>query len=218
MTIKDSYNNNYLKRDYFQYNSLLYYAYIKSIIELVGLKNESTVLDVGCGQGFFSNLFRKCNMHVTGVDLSDVGIQVAKNNYEYFGIKFIATDVIAFNNNERYDCVFSRNFSLYNTKEIVNDTYVTDKFLSLLRKDGIYIFIYNTRLKLGKYSDSWRYHSCQEIEKHFSRYFGGKSYIVNKIAPLFLRKYAFNDINTRANKYLSEKYGFGVDVVWVLRK
>ena len=216
MSIKNSYNESYSKHDHFKYNNLLYYAYIKTLVKLIDLKNGSSVLDVGCGQGFFSNLFRKCNMYVTGVDISDVGIQIAKK-YECTSAKFISTDVMTLNPGEKFDCVFSRNLSLYNSKKIENNYYITDRLVSFLKRDGVFVFIYNTRLKSDIYCETWRYHKYIEIENHFSKYYGHKIHFVNKIAPWFFGIYSFNGINTKINKYLSEKFGFGVDIVCVLR-
>lgn len=56
-------------------------------------KKGASVLDVGCGQGFFSYLFRKHGMTVCGIDVSEVGIRAAQNAYGHLGISFVVADI-----------------------------------------------------------------------------------------------------------------------------
>lgn len=46
------------------------------------IRPGSNVLDVGCGAGFLSNDLSACGFHVTGVDLSEESLRVARNHDE----------------------------------------------------------------------------------------------------------------------------------------
>ena len=111
----DFYNESYKRKNYFHYQSWVYAPYISSLISYSGLKKESSVLDVGCGQGFFSSLFNKYGMRVHGIDLSDAGVEMAKNQYGRPGLTFSVEDVETARFAEPFDCVFVRSCSLYNT-------------------------------------------------------------------------------------------------------
>ncbi len=54
-----------------------------------------SVLDVGCGQGLNTVRFANDwpNAEITGVDLSDIGIEYAKNHYQANNISFYCMDV-----------------------------------------------------------------------------------------------------------------------------
>lgn len=48
-------------------------------LRLLGLKKGETLLDIACGQGFFSRAFAEAGAHVDGVDISPELIAIAKS-------------------------------------------------------------------------------------------------------------------------------------------
>ena len=52
-----TYDRFYRQPNYFHYRDWLYRPFIRALIKAAGLKRGSRVLDVGCGQGFFTALF-----------------------------------------------------------------------------------------------------------------------------------------------------------------
>src|ERR1700723_96158 len=89
----DFYNETYRETNYFRYQNWLYEPYVSSLIAFCGLRKGAMVLDVGCGQGFFSNLFRKNGMRVHGIDMSETGIRAAQSLYGHLGITFAVADI-----------------------------------------------------------------------------------------------------------------------------
>ena len=108
----DNYNTKYAERNCFRYHEWLYAPYISSLISFCDLQRGSSILDVGCGQGFFSYLFHKCGMKVHGMDISQVGIQVAKSIYGHLGIKFEVADIHTAAFPVKFDGIFVRSCSL----------------------------------------------------------------------------------------------------------
>ncbi|MFZ5447589.1 MAG: class I SAM-dependent methyltransferase [Thermodesulfobacteriota bacterium] len=53
--------------------------------------NFNTILDVGCGKGTFSHLLKKANNEVTGIDISETAIKIAKGKYP--DISFVCVDL-----------------------------------------------------------------------------------------------------------------------------
>jgi len=67
------------------------YPYLGNAVEALcpQLGHGSRVLDVGCGSGFWSNLFAQKGCVVVGIDPSESGIAVAKGAYP--GPRFVRT-------------------------------------------------------------------------------------------------------------------------------
>lgn len=211
------YNSQYQKQNYFGYSEWIYNQYISSLIHACGLKEGSLVLDVGCGQGFFSYLFRKNGMKVYGIDISDVGIHMAENMYGHLGITFAVADIETVVFPEQFDCVFVRSCSLYNTSDFPEKDEVTANLLRYVRPSGVLIFLYNSNFS-RKRSESWRYHSWEDLKKHFVRYPNAKLCFSIKIDTCLLGRYAFNGFITAANMIVSNVFGIGGDLICILKK
>ena len=164
---RQRYDAKYRDQNYFRYREWLHAPYVSSLIAFCGLKQGSSVLDVGCGQGFFSYLFNKHGMRVLGVDLSETGIRIAESLYGQLGITFTVSDVEAAAFPEKFDCVFVRSCSLYNNGAFPGDGEVTTKLLRHLKDGGVFIFVYNSNFS-SKTSSTWRYHSLRDVQQHFS--------------------------------------------------
>ena len=211
------YNESYKRRNYFRYPTWIYGPYISSLISFCGLKRGDSVLDIGCGQGFFSYLFSKEGMKVYGIDISEVGIRTAESLYKRLDITFAVSDVKTATFAEQFDCVFVRSCSLYNSVDFPLRAEVTENFLRHLKVGGIFIFAYNSTLS-SKPSLKWQYHSLEDIQRHFSGYPNAEFFFLNKMTTCVLRKYSFNPFVTRLNSCLTRILGVGGDLVCVLKK
>jgi len=83
----------------------------EELVELIetGKINSCKVLDVGCGEGFYSIYLAKKGFDVTGIDISERAVEYAKKNAEKEGvkIKFLVMDVNDLEKlNEKFDFVF----------------------------------------------------------------------------------------------------------------
>jgi ubiquinone/menaquinone biosynthesis C-methylase UbiE len=60
---------------------------LPNLLRLVNLQSKESLLELGCGQGFFLEHFLKFSNHITGVDIGKELIQIAKEknkNISYF--------------------------------------------------------------------------------------------------------------------------------------
>lgn len=75
-----------------------------NILRLMNIKKEESVLDLACGQGYFSRQFHKMGGQVTGVDISSKLIEIAKNKSSK-EIKYFVSpaEKISFLNKESFD-------------------------------------------------------------------------------------------------------------------
>lgn len=211
------YNESYKQENFFRYRTWIYEPFISSLIAFCGLRKGSSVLDVGCGYGFFSSLFYQHDMRVHGIDVSETGIQTAAARYGRRGITFTVADIETAAFAEQFDCVFVRSCSLYNTDIFPSHKGVTPKLLKHLKTGGILIFVYNTHFS-SKVSATWRHHSVEDVRSHFSGYRGAKIFLLNKITTYVLRKYSITPLLTRLNTLLCRSTGMGGELVCVLRK
>jgi SAM-dependent methyltransferase len=196
----------------------MFNQYIKGLVSVASLEEGSFLLDVGCGQGFFSYLFHKMHMKVTGIDLSETGIREARNTYGSRGINFLVGDALNTPFSIKFDCVFVRSFALYDTEDFPIKCDVTEALLSNVRRGGTFIFAYNTKLSPKKKSASWRNHTLSDVRRHFSRYPNTRIFFISKVDALLMRKGSFNPFVTKLNMVLSENLGLGGDVVCIFRK
>ncbi len=70
------------------------HALAREYVSLVsGLKDISTVCDLGCGNGYLASQFGKAGYRVTGLDASSTGIEVARRHYEKENVTFVLADL-----------------------------------------------------------------------------------------------------------------------------
>jgi SAM-dependent methyltransferase len=211
------YDEVYQKENYFGCRQWLYRPYVKALVSLAGLREGSTILDAGCGQGFFANLFAEEGMSVFGVDISQVAIQKAKEKYPELSDRFFVLDFENPSNAPKVDCVFIRNCSLYNTRSFRDATSPTRGLLELLRPGGAFIFALNTNLsQTGK---SFLNHNLADVRSHFHlRATNYELYYINKIDPLVLGRQSFNKEITGINELASKITSLSGDAIVIARK
>lgn len=215
---KDSYDTCYKTPNYFRYRESIYGPYLKAVFARANLKPDSAVLDVGCGQGFFSSLLRKCGMRVTGIDISETGIRTARESYGSLDIEFLVGDVNAISIEKKFDCVFTRSLSLYNNSDFATRREVTEALMKYVKPGGIFIFAYNTNLSASKANSDWCYHTLQDVRRHFCNYRGAKCLFTLKIEAIILGKYALNRLFSRVDAALSSALGVGGEIVCIVPK
>ncbi len=87
---------------------------------VINQKNFTNILDIGCGKGAFTNLMKKNNARITGVDISKTAIERARGRYPDIDFR-CQTAGQAFNGNDMWDLVvFIETLSyMENWKEII---------------------------------------------------------------------------------------------------
>lgn len=70
---------------------------------------DDVILDIGCGNGFFTYDVAKKVRSVTAIDLSEDNIELAKRGFNKDNIKYICGDASQFDFREKFDVVILSN-------------------------------------------------------------------------------------------------------------
>ena len=67
---------------------------VPHLLKLLDLKNNATIVDLGCGNGFFASFVRDRVKYYLGIDASPTLIKIAKNGHKKHGnINFVIDDL-----------------------------------------------------------------------------------------------------------------------------
>jgi SAM-dependent methyltransferase len=211
------YDEAYKAENYFQNREWLFRPYVKALISLVSLRKGSIVLDAGCGQGFFANLFANEGMAAYGTDISRVGLQSAQRRFPSLAGRLFTSDLLMPAVREEMDCVFVRSCSLHNTPGFEDGLEVTDNLLTVLKPGGLLIFGYNTNLRPA--DESWINHSLSQVQSHFERRgLSAQVYLSNKLDAVAFGRYAFNRLFTGINALACNLTGLSGEAVAISNK
>jgi ubiquinone/menaquinone biosynthesis C-methylase UbiE len=165
---------NHLARDYqaFReeqgtYNELVE---VPAMLELIGDVKGKRVLDAGCGFGYYSILLAKSGATVTGIDISERMIELAKNNAREASIKcqFFVCDMQNLS-------MFAKNtFDMVVSSVVVGDLDFPEKAFSevyrVLKHNGTFAFSENHPLLKGSWEkDSGGKRLHWNIDNYFDR-------------------------------------------------
>jgi 2-polyprenyl-3-methyl-5-hydroxy-6-metoxy-1,4-benzoquinol methylase len=214
----EPYDINYSQDDFFHNRKRINRTYVKNIIRKAGLLENSTVLDVGCGQGYFSHLFNRCGMDVLGIDLSETGIRYAQEHYGKDRLSFVVGDALEIPVSMKFDCVFTRSLSLYNTDRLEQIRSTTDKLMAHLKENGLFILTYNAIFSRKKQVESWRHHTLKDMRRYFSPYQNKAIYFSSKVDCLVFGRRAFNPVFSQINICASRCFKLGGEIVCFIRK
>ena len=138
------------------------HQYGNDVAELIECKTESTVLDLGCGNGSLTNQLKNKGLHVIGIDDSEELLNVARSNYP--DITFIKADATAFALEKSVDVVFSNAVFHWIDKE--KQSLMLACVYNVLKDNGQFVF------EFGGYGNNALIHG--ELQKAFLQY--GYSY------------------------------------------
>jgi ubiquinone/menaquinone biosynthesis C-methylase UbiE len=132
--------------------------YLFSIWRKLGITPKS-VLDLGCGTGSASLILSERGFDVTGIDLSEAMIKIAKSKTKK--VKFLVGDMRTLKLEKKFDVVVCLCDSLnYLLKESeIKETF--KRVYGVLKKGGAFIFDVNTIYKI---TTSWLSKGCTDFD------------------------------------------------------
>lgn len=129
-------------------------------------QDNNNILDLGCGTGQVAKVFLDENYKVTGIDLSDDMLGIAKeNNYDYLikgDAEFIRNDMTNFSLNKTFGLAVSTYDAINHIKNEEALFSCFDCVYKHLDVNGYFIFDMNTRAALA----SWKWKSINVIDRN----------------------------------------------------
>jgi len=155
-----SYDAIYLKRDFVHFKQDK--KYVRFLVSKLRNLETSLVLDVGCGRGFWSGLFKE-NMvgRVVGIDISQIGLRMARQATP--DIEYTLADATRLPYaDQSFDMVFCQGLPIFSIDDLSRVKTAGLELLRCLKDDGILVFAYATNLS-GKMKGSWFQHKQSTI-------------------------------------------------------
>ena len=123
---------------------------VKFIVDKYKLNRDTSLCDLGCAVGHYTNLFEQEGMNVTGVDISANSIAYAKEQNKY--VEYIVADYLEYKPSNKFDFV---TMIYCDFGALSNDGrgIMLDNVNEMLTDDGIFMF------------DIWSYKFYEEVEK-----------------------------------------------------
>lgn len=130
-----------------------------NLLRMLELKKDDSVLDLACGQGYFSRWVKNAGVNVTGVDLSKELISLAKEK-----TKDITYVVAPANDTKLKKESFDKIFTVLAFENIKDIDGVMLEVKRLLRKEGKFLLVMlHPAFRIPKYSD-WGFDNKKEVQ------------------------------------------------------
>ena len=149
---------------------------IERVISIAGWNSGDRILDVGCGMGYHACMLHEAGLDVTGIDVSPVGIEKAKEINP--GPHYVASSIERWETDAQYDGIFAYAPSFYHyelnvehNKHSMPVSLITEKLFSILKANHAFVvrctsdFSGIQNPKTGTYQQK-----LSEYKHHFSRF------------------------------------------------
>ena len=138
---------NWFGKDYLKVYSHRDQEDAKQLVQLIHSKIQLTknakILDIGCGQGRHLSIFAEQNFNITGIDLSEVLLKIAKEkNIHYPNAFFIQADMRHLPLNFQFDLILNLFTSFGYFEEDADNNSVLRQIYFLLGPQGKFVFDY----------------------------------------------------------------------------
>lgn len=217
-SVASTYDRNYRRANYFGYRPWLYRPFVRALIHKIGLSPGASILDAGCGQGFFTGLFAEAGLNAVGADISSEGVAAAEREFIGARAKFVVGDVLTLPFEQQFDCVFTRSCSLYNVHGFPANSNVSTSLMRYVKPGGVFVFDYYSRLGGSRKSPDWRYHQPDEVRRHFAGFRSARCYFSLRAESIVLGRFAFSRPVSAASELASRIWGTGGELVAIVRK
>ena len=207
--ISAAYNEFYTSADWKE-NRLHTRLYIKSLLNLIRRLYKQkifSVIDIGCGTGIYSFTFSKCGCHVYGIDFSEIAVKKAKSKFPE--VNFECKDASNLKLDNKYDLIFAKGFSLFNTTDFAQSHLILESWNNCLSNNGVIVIQSRTDFS-QKAPSTWYFHTEAEIEALFklSCFNYQLAFVYSKFQYLFLfpflGKRTLNIINWVSKKIITK--------------
>ena len=175
---------------------------MRSLVTKHGMRPGARLIDLGCGNGFYSAAFARHGLRVTGADLSEVAIDYARRTHGD-GVTWVEGDALALPYADEFDYGFCHYFTLFNVAEVPSEAVDYGRALmKYLRPGGTLFFVWHSDLTAIRLPGATRFgimnYTIKQIEAMFPD-FAVTSHAVDGMARLtrYFGRFAYNKYVTR---------------------
>jgi len=213
---KDLYENFYARKD-FKHFPWADPIEIRTLVNALGLRGK-LLADIGCGTGWYTELFRRNGVHAYGMDLAEAGICKAARGFG--GGMYLTGDALALPVRKgSLDAVFLSGFPTYNTQELRTQEGFMRTLLGLLKTGGVLIFRKTTDLS-GRKTTRMN-HTLSQYVEHFAVFEGfriERRFAANPLTWLIFRRHAMDPPGSAAATAFTKLSGLPLRATVVVRK
>lgn len=157
--MSDEEYTEFYRNDGFKYDHAEGLAWVREVFIAPFALSPGTLLDAGCGDGFWSNLFQEEGFEVTGVDRIQGAIDIAREKYPvcHFEVADISDDLSKVGIPDFYDLVFCRGVTYFWREDLIADGSTTEVLKNLLTLGPCLLEAYRASVPFFK--------ACQEAGK-----------------------------------------------------
>ena len=163
LEIIEYYNAFYSDGDFEYYPPELTTSILSALCNNAGVPKGGRVLDLGCGTGFYTSIFKAMGFEVAGIDISESGIAKARELHP--GVPFFVDDATDLHfPAESFDLIFSLGVSVMNTRNKDELHGYVRHLMGFLKSGGRLLYIGGSDLSGGlSQTSSWIFHSWEDI-------------------------------------------------------
>lgn len=168
----DSFYNRFYREGGWKYSFLReYWWHRKHVVKRFQLRRGMRMLEVACGNGFHTNLFRRMGFDCVGVDRSEVGIAWARTQFPRS--RYIQCDIMSDMPVSRgaFDVVLARGLSHYHYDLACDQALSTTRHLiPYLAPGGVFVMAIVTDLSGRREPGKVWQNTRQDYQNHFSSF------------------------------------------------
>ena len=159
-----SYDAFYSTRDFVHFKQDK--IYVRFLVSKLRNPETSSVLDVGCGRGYWSRLLKENRVgHVVGIDISQTGLRMAREAIPDIELTLADGTELPYAD-QSFDMIFCQGLSIFSIGDLSKVKTAGLELLRCLKDDGIFVFAYATNLS-GKMKGNWYHHKQSTIVDYF---------------------------------------------------
>jgi SAM-dependent methyltransferase len=201
-------------------------AFVRSLLGKHKIPKGARLIDVGCGNGLYADMFAQQGLRVTAVDLSEAAIEYAKRTRQG-NVEWIAGDALTLPFENEFDYGFCHFFTLFNSANLPEEAVQYGRALMrYIRPGGTLFFVWHSDLTATRLDGGSRFginnYTIAQIRAMFPE-FRTTSYAVDGMARLtrYLGRFAYHKYITRlccAGVYLAASSWHRVRIIVAVHK
>jgi SAM-dependent methyltransferase len=141
------FNSNIMK---FLYSKIVLFREIKSVKKIIDMRQKPRLLDIGCGTGWVTSIWRDFGFVVTGLESSALRSQICRERYS---LNVVTASVEEFNSADKFDVITMRHV----LEHIENPVRLLRKLKSMIKDYGVLLITIPNINSVGRYifKENW---------------------------------------------------------------